>query len=337
MKNKNFINIYVLIFLGLSVANCSNDFEMFHEASPKPLVYCTINPADTFCFVTLTKSILDNGDPFELVKNVYNLEVNDVEITLEGWGKGFKMWETGFKKVPNPFDSNNSHEFSRPCYQSISTMLFADLTGRFCGNYKEFDFFRLVINSPELEKVVYSRIPVIDAPSDIAPIGSKKFTLYGDYKTLLHFKINLKKTKYIELVCYLHYNEMTDTLKEKRVLFHIRKDLQFFEEDVYIFFYEDEFFNKIAAAVKTDQEVDARFFKSFDLEFCVGDQSFDDYWSTYENASNIDNTSFGNITNGSGLFSIYRSVRTNDIEFDIQTMDSLCNGRFTKHLNFKSW
>ena len=337
MKNKNFINIYVLIFLGLSVANCSNDIELFNEAFPKPLVYCMFNPADSFCFVTITKSIQETGDIHEMIKDDQKIEVKGVNITLEGWGKGYKIWESDFEKTSGRNGPDGFVNYSRPCYRSIATLLFTDDQGQLSGNYKDLDYFRLVINSPELEKVVYSRIPVMDLPIDRAPWKSNKFTLYGGYVPYLVHEINMEEIKYVELVCDFHYNELTDTWKEKNVRFHVRKDYQFFDKLVYIFFYEDEFFNKIAAAVKTDQEVDARFFKSFDLEFCVGDQSFDDYWSTYENASNIDNTSFGNITNGSGLFSIYRSVRTNDIEFDIQTMDSLCNGRFTKHLNFKSW
>jgi len=328
-------NIVVIISLSLigSNFNCDRNIELFYESDPIPIVYCLLNPSDSFCYVSITKSYQDTKNHFYSNPQECNV-IDNVNIVLEAWGNGYKIWETVFEPLNQ--DAGDNSPFKRPIYKSLKPLNFTNSQGYFLQVYNDIDKFRLIITTDLSDKIVYSSIPVFPNPKIKSSILNKVITLYGDNKLKILFSEYDYKSKYYELICDLHYQEFHDNWINKTKSFIVNKDIQVFDSLILINFYEDIFFNKIVKAVK-DSINPPRKFSSLDFTFIVADQFFDEYLATYENFSSNDNTNFGNIINGLGLFSLHRSVTLEGLKFDIVTIDSLCNGRITSSLNFIGW
>jgi len=93
MKSSILITIAVSALL---ITGCSDDFELLNTGPAKPVVFCVVNPTDSFCYVTVSKSLPGKRDAIDLSGVGCDMPVDDAVITLEAWGYGYKLWETGF-------------------------------------------------------------------------------------------------------------------------------------------------------------------------------------------------------------------------------------------------
>jgi hypothetical protein len=284
----------------------------------------------------LSKSGLSETDGSDFVHNNRHLKIDDAEIILEAWGSGYKLWETNFSLMKDSIADSGTVDVSRSCYKSSKILRFIDLPVSGSIAKGDYEFFRLIISSPQLENVAYARIPLIKGPKQLYPSKNFGFNLFGLEESYFEVRIDSDEAKYASLLCQFYYKEFTDHWEEKSVRFVVKKDVALINEKVTMRLYE-EFLNKLSASILGNPDVGARIFKYMDFTFIIADEYFHDYYSTYINVSNNDIKVFTNITNGFGLFSCARSVEFPLIKFDRQTLDSLCNGRLSKHLNFKEW
>jgi len=336
-KSINKVVLYSIILLLLP--GCSNDLDLFKPGPIIPIVYCIVNPCDSFCYVTLSKSVAAETDVTGILHNNSQMKIDDAEITLETWGSGYKLWETSFSLVKNGKPANDINSVSRSCYKSDRLLHFSNISLVGSDEKWDFDHLRLQISSPQLNNIAYARIPVIKGPGSVYPGRPMALNLYGQEESCFAVKLDKEETKYASFSCNFVFQEFTDHWESRNVHFIVKKDIAIIlsaDKILTIRLYE-EFLNKLVVAITDNPNVYARRFDHMDFVLICSDEYFDDYFDTYLNVAAHDMRVYTNITNGYGLFSIARSTIFPPVKFDRQTLDSLCEGRITRHLNFKVW
>ena len=62
-----------------------------------------------------------------------------------------------------------------------------------------------------------------------------------------------------------------------------------------------------------------------------------DYRESYSITADLSGQAITNVTNGYGIFAIVAKNGRQGFGLDLQSLDSLSNGRFTKQLKFVKW
>lgn len=329
----NFQARQLILVLSAFLAACESDIDLVQPSDPYPLIYCIVNPTDTFCFATVSMSAPALGNTAHFLDNTESLRVDDATISLEAWGKGYKLWESGFSLC---YDSTAS-EVPRSVFKSDKPLLFSDPTivGTIGGwNY---EYFRLIVTSSMFKKPVYSRIPIIRQPKRSFPITPVKFDLYNPDIFFLSVLLDLKESKYASLICNFAFEEYKDHWEEKNVNFVMKKDIPLVYPALNIHLVEDAFFNKLRQVIGKTTGDTFRLFKQVSFSLLTTDRYFDDYFDTFTNSADHEQMPFTNIENGYGLFSCTRRVDFPELGIELRTLDSLVYGRFTKDLKFVKW
>jgi hypothetical protein len=316
--------------------SCNNDLDLLDPAPPKPVVFCILNPTDTFCYVTVSKSVPPAEDPVGFFGSGSEARVDDATVTLEAWTSGYKLWETGFS-LTGDNRPDSSSQVARSRYRSNKQLRFAVDTVHNDWDYFTYDNMRLVVRSPQFTDPVYARIPIIRMPRREYPRKPATFSLYSTLNNGVSGIVDLKETKYASLICQFRYREFTDHWEDRSVEFVVKKDIALLMPELSIHLTEENLFNRLKLNIPDNPEVFVRLFSRLKFTLKTTDVFFEDYYHTYVNAGDHDLTVYTNLTNGYGLFACARSVRFADMDIDRVTMDSLCNGRMTKQLKFKSW
>jgi hypothetical protein len=322
-----------LVFLLLIISSCTTDFDLYHEHSPVPVVYCQFDPTDDYCYLTLSKSFQSAGNARDQLRRRNELMLNDAQITLQGWSEGYKAWETGFVLIDTKDLDTSASVCSRSIYRSAKKMKLNTwyLESRFSDWL--YEDFRLIVRSPEFDEPAYSRIPVIHPPILMYPRSSMDFNLYGDEDSYFEFKMDQSGAEYADFICDFYYQEYTNYWANRKVRFVVNKNLSLAEDPV-IRLYYDSFFNKLVKAIGDNPDIQVRRFKYMDFTFSVSDEYFNDYYSVSSSGYASDYTYYSNVSDGMGLFSMKRKITITEIKFDKMTLDSLQKSELTRHLNF---
>ncbi len=336
LKNKYCWYYWLLIFILLG-SGCSNELVILSPAPPVPNIVCILNPQDSLCYLTISKTALTDSNAADFINNNDKLRVDDAQVVLEAWGDGYKLWETSFSLMRSDSSEKYDSQVSRSTYVSNKTLRFNNLPAVDAFWSGPYDYFRLQVSSPQLDQIAYARIPIIKKPKLISPQTPMAWSFYGVNDPVLVVKVDLEEMKYSSLLCRFYFEEYTDHWEQKSIQFTIQKDLALIIDEqkwIHIRIYE-EFFNKLAAVLPENTQVYARRFNHIILQLIVSDDYFHDYFTTYINALNQDMPGYTNISNAFGVFSLNRNLNFPQITFDPQTLDSLCFGRITKKLKFR--
>jgi len=316
--------------------SCSNDIDLYIAHTPTPLVYCQVDPSDSFCIVTLSKSFQSKSDARKVFSNGEDLLVDNAEIVLEAWGAGYKAWETGFRLVEPIASASSSNVISRSVYRSIKTLSFQDPTSYNPPQPGMYDNLRLIITSPEFEKIIYSKIPIPDAPRLNHPLTPIRLNLFGAEHSYFLFLLKDKRIRYADFVCNFCYQEFTDQWIDRKAQLILKMNIPV-RDSLYIRIFEESFFNKLVQKIGHNPDVSSRLFNYMDFTLLTSDVYFHDYYTTYEGLDDNDFGAYTNIINGLGLFSVRKKTTVPHLIFDRMTLDSLYHGRLTKHLHFRDW
>jgi hypothetical protein len=89
--------------------------------------------------------------------------------------------------------------------------------------------------------------------------------------------------------------------------------------------------------VKVNAEVEYRLPRGLDLVLLTASTEYFNYMDLNRMADDYGGQVTTNITGGLGLFAFRYQTRVTNLFLGPVTMDSLVNGRYTRHLNFKDW
>jgi hypothetical protein len=316
--------------------SCNNDLDLLDPAPPKPVVFCILNPTDTFCYVTVSRSVPPTDDAGGFFGPGSEARVDDATVTLEAWQSGYKVWETGFS-LTGQSRPDSSGQVARSVYRSDKVLRFAVDTVHDEADRWIYDNMRLVVKSPQFTEPVYGRIPLIHMPRRGYPRKPATFNLYSTLNNGVSGSIDIKEVRYASLICQFRYREFTDHWADRSVEFVVKKDIAPLMPGLSIRLTEENLFNRLKINIPVDTAVAIRIFKKLKFTLITTDVFFEDYYHTFVNAGDHDLTVYTNLTNGYGLFACARTARFADMDLDPVTLDSLCNGRMTKQLKFKSW
>lgn len=312
------IDLYAVILL-LIFSSCSNSLDLVDPIDPIPVVYFQINPADSFFYLTLTRTFSGDGNGYDLARDANQVFYDNADISLEGWSDQYKVLETQFEpsdrsKIPGIFPGVPGY-----CYESANEF------SQFLG---EITSFRLVIYLPGMSNPAFSRIPVLSAPV----IPSRYDHEIALYPNGYHF--HSSNGAYLQLLCVFHYQEYEGTWVDHSVTFTLRKDYLIPGGNI---LYAEMFFNRLVKNITPINDTILRKFISLDLICLAGDQYFKDYIDTYVNAGNLDMPVKGNINNGYGIFTMVTSAKYENMILNRQSLDSLRIGDITRKLGFVRW
>ncbi len=331
MKQFNLL-IILFAFLLLVLTSCSNNIQLTEDESDIPVVYGTINPADTATYIRLERAFIDaNTSALTLAKDISSLYfVNPIvkirhvksgkEFNLsrvDGNLEGYKREKGVFAEAPNYLYKIKKSELTfTPGEQyklSISKndgVLLSEATTTALTPLKNED-----ITSPGLS-----------AALSFSNNLDFKFRWFGDENAVVHivkFEFAIKEEKDGKFTDKnITWDVVTNTDKTE---FSI-KGRAFFE------FMQGAFVEK-SPAVK-------RYFQNASLSITSGSKEIKDYISIGQ--ANLGITSSGeipiysNLSNGGlGIFYSSTSFIRNNIGISNITLDSLRNGAITKSLNFQ--
>ena len=285
--------------LGCLLVSCSTEFDANTDNDPQLVAYCQVDPTDDFCYVTLSRSFQPLSDANTVFGNQENMKLDNAEITLEAWGGGFKAWNTNFSLIDSvPFDSSNLIH-ARSVYKSNKMIGFQDAIVHGSSTPWIYEDLRLIITTPEFNKIIYSKVPIINAPRIIFPVTKMSVNLYGSDKSYFEFDVNQQEAKYADFICDFYFEEFSDKWNARMVRLVLKKDLSITTDPI-IRLYDDSFFNKLVMAIGDNPEVAARRFRYMDFSLLISDIYFDTYYSISNSTYNNDYTFYSNITNGMG-------------------------------------
>jgi hypothetical protein len=316
MKRIDFYPVLLLMFF----SSCSYKLDLVDPISPIPVVYFQLNPDDSICFLTLTKTFSGDGSAYDLACDANHVFYDSAEIHLEGWSDQFKVWEDQFRlsdriKIPGIFPETPGYCFELP-YEG----LIGSITS-----------FRLVLYVPGMLTPAFSRIPLISLRALPAKFD-REIALYPNGYKLE--SIGGQGVEYRQVLCEFHYQQYEETWVDHSVTFLLKKNLIIGGDNSV---YPDLFFNLLLKNIEPLNDTVIRKFRSIDLIYLGADQFYKDYVETYINTGNMDLPPNGNITNGLGLFTMIRSAKRENMVLDQQSFDSLWNGEKTRKLGFVRW
>ncbi len=313
---------YAIVYIGL-LTSCSNDFDLINQADPLPVVYFQMNPEDRYYYLTLTKSFAGDSSAYVMAHNPQAVYYDSAKVYLEAWIDEYKIWETQFVLTDRIKTPGIFAEVAGYCYKADALSLVCDLATQ----------YRLFVNIPGMSKPVFSKIGIVGPPI-IASRFDHQISLYPD-----RYKIGISPgpgSAYCELDCVFRYQQYEGIWVNHSDTFCLRQDINF-EPGGTDYLYAELFFAKIATYIQPINGSIARRFTSLDLILYSADQYYRDYIDTYVNAGDHDVPPKGNIINGLGLFTMFRSAVKDNMTLDRVTYDSLCLGEMTKKLGFVRW
>ncbi|MDD4645745.1 MAG: hypothetical protein PHY99_07135 [Bacteroidales bacterium] len=324
---KNF-GLYILALLTV-LTSCSNDLDLIDPINPIPVVYCQLNPDDSVFYLTLTHSFSGDSSAFDMAREPNRIFYDSADIRLEAWTDQYKVMETRFTPSDKTKSPGIFPQVAGYCYQAPNVFL----------NFSQtITSYRLIMNIPGVADPVFARISDISAFL-LSAENENKIMLYPDnFKIDMHAKHGfiVHGIKRFELVCTFRYQELEGSWVDHSVTFSMGKNIQF-GSDGNDFIYPDLFFNKLGANIKPVNDTIVRRFISLDLILLGADKYLVDYIDTYVNTGNLDLPPLGNINNGYGLFTMMRKSKLENMDLDLQTYDSLAQGKITKKLGFVKW
>jgi hypothetical protein len=301
-----------------------------------------MDPADSLFYLTLTRSFSGKGNAYDLAQNPDLVFYPGADIRLEGWSGPYKTGEIRFRPTGQTKKPRLFPEVPGYCFEAVNEGWRMDENS---GNQGVTNF-RLVVDLKGRFGPVVSTLPVLPYPKMDKP--SKYDNLVDLYPPdssiyMVSFKIDLKLVQYCELLLTFRYQELTGgvwldrgftTPLKKSIMMVIGEDGK---KTATTLLYPQQFYNRIAVNIKPVNDTILRRFRSLDLTFIAGDRNYKDYSETYINTGNFDGLPEGNIINGFGLFTMIRSVKMKNLGLSLKTLDSLCNGQYTRQLGFITW
>ena len=321
----------ILLFLGatgLSGLSCSNELEVQLPASKNiPVVYSVLELHRDTLSVRVTKTFSGVGSAIDNANVGDSVYYPTARVWLEKWNGNFRV---------------NKAELTKT---DAETRLPGIFPTRPNWNY-------ILVRSPETETIFTGSVLnqeyhlTVEIPG-LPLIFAKTMAYPGARLTLPRISgmINLflnplefswqSEAPYTELYFRMFYTDVYDDNTIERTVswreYHTMKPFDLSQD----FVYGQDMMKRIAGQVKPDRLVNYRRITGFQT-VVVGIPSDLFNYRLMSQVQPPDQAGhiITNITNGIGLFTAM-TLNAWDLQLDLKTKDSIMNGQYTKHLNFK--
>lgn len=332
--------------LFILLCSCNNDLEVLKPGKTLPVIYGLVSPQDSVYRVRLTRSFLAEGDIETVARNPDSLYFHYADVRLQlrtPDGQIFGENEMNLTQIEDRtvglFVTHPNYIYQCEPFDVSFKDLPADVE------------FRVTVGIPDLSIAASAQSKIPAEPELLSALGLlTKSTL-----NLFHYSRNIILIKhlaeyYTEFRLIFRYSEYRLDSWVPEEFIYTRKIMpgepQYFPIDQPLWkreypdsIYLDELFMYplIGNRIKEDPEVTSRQFKEIELRAFNVDAEFANYYYAGQYLTDYNNQNYTNITNGMGLFASYWTKTYPSMNLNNQSMDSLCSGRFTKHLKFRQW
>ncbi len=338
MSNR-FIIAGLLLLPGLAVVlpGCVDQLDVNTTGESLPVVYALINPDDTMHYVNLTRSFSGKESASVMARDASLLYFDNAEVYIEvvsdlGWPVKYASFipMIGPGKKPGIFIE--------------SPNLLYCLNGSLRNYVSDGYTVRLIVNIPGIQ-VFCSASQIYYTPPEIllpAPSHHTRMNLYHGEPIQIKWEDKYGYTSYEVSIRfnYLEFCEQGSEAVSARVSFnHDGKIMEANQETSTLIqiLNGDSFLSLLAQALPNKVGVIYRKFDSFDIIVASASESFRDYMESFEITSDRLGLPVSNIAGGIGLFSLISRSENAGYLLDQLSLDSLSEGRFTRHLNFVIW
>ncbi len=331
--------------LFLLFCSCNNDLEVLRPGMTVPVVFGLVSPQDSVYRIRMTRSFLAEGDIEAVTGNADSLYFNyaDVRLQLRTPDGGIIVEKE--MKLTQIQDKRDGLFVTHPNYIyqcEPFEVSFKDLPDDVA--------FRLTVEIPDftITASAQSKIPAEPAlRSALGLLTKSTLNLYHYNRNIIYIKhLHEFYTEFQLIFRYFEYRLDTWEPAEfvyKRICMPGEPQLIPDDQPLQKIFHDsvclDELFMYplIGNRIKEDPEVTSRIFKEIELRVFNVDAEFANYYYAVQYLTDYNNQNYTNITGGLGLFAssstkIYPSINLNN-----QSVDSLCSGRYTRHLKFRNW
>ena len=320
--------IFVMLLLGTA---CENEIELIDQTDPLPIVFGILNPADTTHYIRIERSFADpNTSAYLLAQDPDQFYFESAEISLTNSRTGtqyeLERVDAGMEGYPR-----KTGDFANvPNYLYKISSSEADLKGK--------DNITLEIIEGEFATPKTSTAIILSAPDIRNPrfVNGQGFIEFTEGKqTEVTWRTTSNAGSYI-VKFILNIREENLTTGEK--------------EDIALEWPLDEFvdgdeikFDGVGFFIFLNGVLDAKtgYRRQF-LNVDVIVQAFDHEITKYIEVAGANTgitgaqeiPTYTNVIGGLGIFGASSTDRDNGFNLKNRTLDSLFDGRYTKHLNF---
>lgn len=325
------------LILFIIALGCSNEFDIYRNEEPCPVVHCVFDPYSDEYYATVTKTFpgsIHFNSVMSSCIGCYNPE--DINISLELWNDTVRLWNTGF----DPLEQNSSSpgsNINKGSFRAQQTIPKNDSSMEFHDGYPNLKYFRLIIGGTDIKNTAYSRVEIYEYPEILMPrLTNQNVRFYGPESFGIKWESN-EGIKYFDLYFSIYYKELSHTMvfTDKNCDFIYSKNVPSEGEHFQVIVNPDLFYSKLANCInKIPDSIANRQFVSFSFMIVGGDSNFEDFMIYQKIETGMSTIPWTNITNGLGIFALKYSIKREKFGFHQESLDSLAYGQYTRHLGF---
>jgi len=334
-------HIVLLLTAMIYLAGCDDDVDIYTKDNYLPVVYCLYCPDDSVINIRVGRTFQGERSAYHSAKDPDTAFIKSLKVSIEfvDPSGNYLLARQDIPLVTVP-DKDTGYFYQTPNYCFKSRTAFP-----YSLDPLEFGVMRLIVFDPKLRRYTVADSPVLGRTQIIAPrneLGLYHASLYSEWPFTIKY-MDVGAAYDIKVI--FDYSEIGVDGNEIPHSISWNYPIEYKNTEVVsnyesklmeIPFGGDEFYKELSKQIKTEQHI-PRLFKSFSIHMTVSDPAFRIYQNFLNSGLDIDAGLISNITNGIGFFSVVRRSEVNNMLLDIRSLDSLCNGRFTKKLDFRKW
>ena len=323
------------------LCSCGNELDTITYSNPVPVVYGAVCPQDSIHRIKLNRSFITDRNIEENASKYDSVFYPEAKIFLEARsssGDVIQRFEMVQKELP-PRDIGIFISEPNLVYECSTNDLIDPL------DKVEGLKYALTILLPGEPESIFAECMVPPLPEFrfIEPKpGSKPYELQlFDYEIPIFFSWPRSMKYYLEFETHVNILEMRNGEWEKSEVIHSMKfnrwDREPIEQYEKVVIRGGWFCSVIGGSIKNDPEVTLRKFESIDFILKTSDPMFYDYFEYGHQTTDLYTNIFTNVIGGIGIFVAFNRLKWEGYTVNQRVLDSLANGRYTKHLHFSRW
>jgi hypothetical protein len=321
-------NIFIIAVAGMSGWSCSNELNpLSPDFQTYPVVYSVLEVHRDTLAVRVTRSFLGKGSALDLARIEDSVYFPDARVWLEKWNGDFRVARAELVKAElSPKESGIFIE--KPNWEYI-VVRSNETETLFSGSLSSLEY-HLTVEIPGMP-LIYASAKAYPQAYLQSPRLSFNTNLFLDP---LQFEWT-NPAPYSELYFRMYYSDVYQDTSINRSLSWREYHSAVAENRAIESVFGQDMMKRIAAQVKSDPQVRYRHVTGFQVVIVGIPADLFDYRNMIENAPS-DQIGFPvtNMVNAIGLFTS-QTLIAYDLTLDSGSCDSIMNGRFTRHLNFR--
>jgi hypothetical protein len=340
------------------VTNCETDFNPGMTGQVIPVIFGLIDYDDSVYQVSITKSYLPEGSAQKSYGSKPDIYFDTLIVSLELrydpeaprlgsyvdelWRSTFKPYgeliirkEMQATQIVDPSDGSPKQVYTLAASEFVKY-------GGFGTGDNQFLFLRLVVFRPGSEIYTIASTRLCEIPYLMSLGTGTSMSLYDN---MVEWSWD-SHGNYGEPKIFLHYEEFQDGEWVKKELtwnFGPVEEKVFTGDKGSTFIYysghpfTESILMHIGGRIKDNPDVEARKLSSFDLVIFNADPIFGKYLESDKIVSDHAGRPISNVSNGLGIFASTSKTGRYGFTLDRRSLDSLVNGKYTRHLKFVKW